>query len=157
MNQFKECRNIGLPSTVSTDFLLKINHGINALSSQIRLLQEELYPVAKKYSTRSAIILKMLKAKEYVTVHYKEQILLDQLAQYVGISKFQLSKHFKCCFQCSPQQMQSRLRMNTAKTLLETTRDPISQIALDLGYCDIAAFSKAFKGHYGVAPKFFKN
>ena len=44
------------------------------------------------------------------------------------------------------------LRLRRARTLLESTDDTLDSIAAACGLGDAAAFSRAFKAHYGLAP-----
>ncbi|WP_298546550.1 AraC family transcriptional regulator [uncultured Aquimarina sp.] len=137
--------------------LIKTSNYLHTFSENIFHFKKEIHTIAKKETTQEYIIPKLLQTKEYIVKNYKNRIVLDELAQYIGISKFQLLRLFKQCFNCSPQEMQTALRMEKAKNLLQTSYDSISKIAFDLGYFDLAAFSKKFKTHFGVPPSYFKN
>ncbi|WP_299884034.1 AraC family transcriptional regulator [uncultured Lacinutrix sp.] len=137
--------------------LTNISNHLQSFSENILHFRKEIYTLAKKETTQQYIIPKLLQTKEYIIKNYRNNILLDELAEHVGISKFQLLRLFKHCFNCSPQEMQTALRMEEAKNSLQTKNEFISKIAFDLGYYDLAAFSKKFKAHFGVSPSYFKN
>ena len=137
--------------------ILDLGHHLNNVSESIFHYKKEIYPLAKKETTQKHIIPKLLKAKEYIATNYKEEILLDQIAEHVAISKFQLLKLFKKSFNSSPHEMQFHLKMQEAKRVLQYDDCTISELAFNLGYCDLAAFSKKFKSYFGVPPSYFKN
>lgn len=58
----------------------------------------------------------------------------------------------------TPNQMLSETRLNNAKKLIlnSKTELPISKIALNSGFDDLAYFSKAFKNRFGMSPTEYK-
>jgi AraC-like DNA-binding protein len=52
----------------------------------------------------------------------------------------------------SYRQLLSKARMQRALELLETRDASLTEIALDLGYSDLAHFTRAFKQHFGHPP-----
>ena len=48
------------------------------------------------------------------------------------------------------------MRLQKAKSLLETTTLPIAFIATEVGFSSISYFSKQFKAVYGLSPSSFK-
>jgi AraC-like DNA-binding protein len=52
----------------------------------------------------------------------------------------------------TPLQMQEQLRMEKAKELLYSDCISLTSIAYQLGYTDLASFSKRFKKYYKIAP-----
>ena len=62
---------------------------------------------------------------------------------------------FRLCLQhlaMSPKQYLLQLKMARAKHLLVTQRWAVGQVALALGYSDVANFSNRFKKHFGISP-----
>ncbi len=157
LNEISSAMQSGRQNLLENEPLIDIVHQLYALSENIFQYKNEISIVAKKEVTQQNIVHNILRAREHIITHYKERITLDQLAQQMAMSKFQLLRLFKICFKCSPHEMQSILRMQKAMSLLQEENASISQIAFDLGYFDIAAFSKKFKAYFGVPPSFFKN
>ena len=58
----------------------------------------------------------------------------------------------------TPNQMLSETRLNNARNIIlySKTDIPISNIALDSGFDDLAYFSKAFKKRFGMSPTDYK-
>ena len=82
---------------------------------------------------------------------------LDEMAKTVGLSTDHFAATFKKYMNVSPGEWVINSRINQAKTLLRYDIKSISQIAENLGYCDIYAFSKQFKKITGLTPKQFRN
>lgn len=138
-------------------YLLDIGNHLNTFSENIFRFKKDIYSNAKKESTQNNIIPKLLHGKEYIQENYRSNISLEEVAYHSNMSKFQFLKLFKECFHFTPQEMQSTLRMQEAKNLLKNGNLPLSKIAFDLGYFDLAAFSKKFKSSFGLSPSDFKN
>ena len=68
------------------------------------------------------------------------------------MSRSAFSNHFSTLVGMSPHQYLTLVRMQRAAHLLITTADPLMTIAEVVGYQSEAAFSTAFKRHFGVRP-----
>ena len=97
------------------------------------------------------------KAKEYIQHHYAQQgISLHSVAKVVNISP----NHFCTVFSQETGETfinhLTRVRLERAKTLLETTKMRTSDIAYDVGYNDTHYFSYVFKKNLGLTPKEYR-
>lgn len=99
---------------------------------------------------------KLKKLTVYIQEHISELIQIEQLANIVNMSKFYFLKEFKQFTAITPYQYILRQKINHSKKLLIDTTDPITSIALDLGFNDASHFSKTFKQHEGISPKKFR-
>ena len=77
---------------------------------------------------------------------------VTRLAQRVAMSPSRFAARFTATLGSSPMVYVAQWRMNVACRLLVGTRQSIGQIATAVGYENLAAFSRAFKKHAGVAP-----
>lgn len=57
----------------------------------------------------------------------------------------------------SPKRYQLAQRLGRAAELLRSTDRPITEIALQVGFCSLAAFSNSFAREYDCAPSVFRN
>ena len=57
----------------------------------------------------------------------------------------------------SPKRYQLAQRLTRAAELLLSTDRPITEIALQVGFCSLSAFSNSFAREYGCAPSVFRN
>ncbi|GAB6926262.1 AraC family transcriptional regulator [Paenibacillus sp. JCM 10914] len=96
------------------------------------------------------------KGRDYLEIHYADQITIERVAHHVGIERTHFSKQFQREYGCSPIHYLQRLRMTEAELLLQGTDYKMSEIAHSVGYSDLPTFSKAFKKHYGLSPHHYR-
>lgn len=77
---------------------------------------------------------------------------VQRLAQGVAMSPSRFAARFSEALGDGPMGYVAKWRMNVACRQLVTTQQGIGQIAADVGYESLAAFSRAFKKHVGVPP-----
>jgi AraC-like DNA-binding protein len=75
------------------------------------------------------------------------------LAERAGMSRSTFALKFKETVGSSPMEYLTRWRMLLAGDKLENSSDPVSAIALSLGYESESAFSTAFKRIMGCSPR----
>jgi len=78
---------------------------------------------------------------------------LQELAKRAGMSRSTFALKFKETVGASPMEYLTRWRMLLAGDRLVNSSDPISLIALSLGYESESAFSTAFKRVMGCSPR----
>jgi len=78
---------------------------------------------------------------------------LQALAERAGMSRSTFAQKFKETVGTSPMEYLTRWRMLLAGDRLTNSSDPISVIALSLGYKSESAFSTAFKRVMGCSPR----
>jgi AraC-like DNA-binding protein len=78
---------------------------------------------------------------------------LQELAKRAGMSRSTFALKFKQTVGASPMEYLTRWRMLLAGDRLVNSSDPISVIALSLGYESESAFSTAFKRVMGCSPR----
>ena len=81
---------------------------------------------------------------------------LQQLAERSGMSRSIFALKFKATVGTSPMEYLTRWRMLLAGQRLTSSADPISGIALALGYESESAFSKAFRRVMGCSPRQYR-
>jgi AraC-like DNA-binding protein len=78
---------------------------------------------------------------------------LPELAKRAGMSRSTFAMKFKQTVGASPMDYLTRWRMLVAGDRLASSSDPISSVALSLGYESESAFSTAFKRVMGCSPR----
>ena len=81
-----------------------------------------------------------------------EQWTVNRLAQGVAMSPSRFAARFTAALGDSPMAYVTKWRMNVAGRLLGESRQGVGEIAADVGYENVAAFTRAFKRHLGVPP-----
>lgn len=142
--------------TEQYDILKILNEQVHIFANEISELQARLSIQTGKTNTQRAIIIKLLASKNFIHQYFYQKIKLEQLAKYAGISKYHFVRLFKLCFQQSPLELQDKLRMKKAIELINNPMTKLSDIAYDLGFIDLASFSKKFKKQYGTTPSQYR-
>ena len=89
---------------------------------------------------------------DYIETHLSDKIAAGDLADLVNLSKGQLSRAFKISVGVPPHRYIVRRRLELACTMIRTTREPLSQVAVACGLCDQAHFSRLFRSVIGMSP-----
>lgn len=95
---------------------------------------------------------KIGKALNLIHTDCKAELNVDTLAQASALSRSAFSERFARLVGEPPKSYLQRWRFEHAKRALNEGRSTILTIALDSGYSSEAAFSKAFKQHFGITP-----
>lgn len=81
---------------------------------------------------------------------------VESLAEIAGLSRAAFARRFSDTVGQSPLAYLTDWRMNLAARLLTRDETSVYQVAGHVGYTSEAAFSRAFKKHYGMAPAIFR-
>ena len=106
--------------------------------------------IAMKQQEKTSSVVE--RAKEYITVHFSEELSLDEMAKELGISPYYLSKLFKETVGVNYIDYLTSLRMRYAKEQLSNSDKSIKEICHESGYGDPNYFSRIFKKWTGVTP-----
>lgn len=77
---------------------------------------------------------------------------IDDIAKTIGHNKRQIERHFQQALATSPQAAFIDMRLNFARTLIETTNKPLAEIAIQCGFCDSSHLSRMFRRRFGKKP-----
>jgi AraC family transcriptional regulator, activator of mtrCDE len=77
---------------------------------------------------------------------------LDDLAQIAASSRATLVRAFRTGADMSPMAFLTDLRLGLARYRLANSAESVDQIAAEVGYQSLAAFSRAFIRKYGIRP-----
>jgi transcriptional regulator GlxA family with amidase domain len=84
--------------------------------------------------------------------HLEGGMTIEQLAASVGLSRRQLERLFTEKTRMSPALAFRRLRLDRARQILLTSKKPIIEVALDVGFVNTSHFTKEFRRIYGRTP-----
>lgn len=90
---------------------------------------------------------------KYVSIHFNEEIHLDDLGKSVGMSARWLSKSFFVTYGIKLVDFINSVRINYAAYLLETTEQLISEISDVCGFGTLRSFNRIFKNNMGCSPR----
>ena len=89
---------------------------------------------------------------DYIETHLAEKIMVTDLADLIGVSVGQMIRAFKISVGVPPCHYIASRRVELACTMMSTTREPLSQIAIACGMCDQAHLSRVFRRRIGMSP-----
>jgi len=94
---------------------------------------------------------------EHIRSHSDAPLTAQQVADSFGYHPDYLSRVLKQCYGRSLQQDIAAERMNRARFLLQTTRQTVAAIAMELGYEEPNLFEKFFRYHQKCNPTAYRN
>ena len=95
---------------------------------------------------------------QYIKEHYKDKIVLEDIAKKFGYSVGHLCRKFKEETGDSIVNYIIKYRISTAMRLLFEHRElSIEEVALEVGFNDVQYFTKIFKKYVGMTPGQYRN
>ena len=88
----------------------------------------------------------------YINNHYREDLSLDDVAEFAGFSRYYFSRSFKKQTGYSFKDYLCNKRLQVAMDLLIRTRRPMREVALDSGFGSVATFNRVFRENKGCTP-----
>jgi transcriptional regulator GlxA family with amidase domain len=95
---------------------------------------------------------KVLQLQGWIETHHREPVGIIDMARMIGMSVRNLNRRFLLATGMSPRDYLRRVRIETAKRLLEAQNAPIERVAAEVGYGDTRAFIRAFGAVVGLSP-----
>jgi len=110
---------------------------------------EEHEHIASNFIVRNAL--------NYMEENYKEKILLSDVAEKTYVSQWHLSKLLNKETGQSFSEILNGIRIEKAKELLKDPSLRIGDIADEVGFLDMAHFSRVFKKINGISANEYRN
>ena len=98
----------------------------------------------------------VLRAVAFMRHAYPRAITCDDAARAAGISTAHLHALFKQWLGVSPGRTLSDIRLKQARDRLAGGLAPIVEIALDVGFSEQSAFTRAFRRRFGESPAAYR-
>lgn len=92
----------------------------------------------------------------YINTHFSEKLTLKQLAAIFDMNPNYCCALFSKYLNRTFSSYLTEIRINEAKTLLQTTNYPLEKIASLVGYNDYFYFSKVFKKECSYSPREYR-
>ena len=130
---------------------------IGQILQLMRLRQQGLQNLSGlKERTIEDLLACLLQARQFIQANYLQPIKTVDVANAVALSEYHFARLFKAVFETTVHQYVLSLRLSHARILLEATKQPITDIALDVGYNSLSAFINAFKKATDVSPSVYR-
>jgi AraC-like DNA-binding protein len=92
----------------------------------------------------------------YMREHVSEPVAVEDVAGKVGLSRGHFFTLFRDQLNTTPQVFWSAVRVEEAVRRLVQQEEPLTSVALDLGFSSPGNFSRFFREHMGVTPSRFR-
>lgn len=92
------------------------------------------------------------RCQAWVTEHFAEANPVARMVAHSGLPERTFTRRFTAATGFSPVEYVQTLRIEAARRLLERTREPIEEVASQVGYEDPTFFRRLFKRKTGVTP-----
>lgn len=89
---------------------------------------------------------------DYLSLHVKDRVTIDELCKKMNCSKTTLSTSFRAYMGSSIIDYFNMLKIEAAKALIQKDTMSLSEISNHLNFCNLNYFSKAFKKYSGMLP-----
>jgi AraC-like DNA-binding protein len=106
-------------------------------------------PVTLSLQEAQAIYMARTKMEE----NLKHEWTLKELTQLTGLNDYKLKTGFQQLYHSSCADYLRDIRMEKAWQLLSGKKFSVSQVAEEVGYTNLSAFSKAFKKYYNITAR----
>jgi PAS domain S-box-containing protein len=106
--------------------------------------------------SRETIPASLAATMEYLETHYADSISPSSLARHASLSTVRFARLTKRIFRLTPHQLIVQTRLNAAARLLAESDSSVAQIAVDCGFYDHSAFTRAFRSATDLTPSQFR-
>lgn len=100
---------------------------------------------------------RILKIQELLEKRFADSFDFDELAKENGMSRRTLERHFKKATGITPLTYLQRIRVESAKALLESGNASFDEISYKVGYMDNSFFRKVFIKCTSLRPREYRN
>ncbi|MBT3671376.1 MAG: GlxA family transcriptional regulator [Porticoccaceae bacterium] len=95
---------------------------------------------------------RLVEAVTLMENNIEEPLTLDEISNFVGISRRQLERLFNRYLHCAPSRYYLELRLYRARLLLLQTSIPVIDVAISCGFSTAPHFSKCYSDLYSKPP-----
>ena len=145
-----------LYDTAVSDLYIRDMKLFEKLSALLTFLMEESWNQSGSTPHPGFSRREMQPVKDFIDLHYREKMTLEELAERFYINKFYLTKVFKAQYGISINNYIQLLRITQAKQFLRFSQLSIEEIGQECGFSDANYFSRMFRRVEDVAPGEFR-
>jgi AraC-like DNA-binding protein len=93
----------------------------------------------------------VLDARDFIHENFSRAFGIEELSRAVRMSRYHLSRAFRCRFGVSPHEYLVHVRLARARELLKTGV-PIPLVALQTGFSDASHLTRRFRAGFAITP-----
>ncbi len=165
---------------LETDQLITDEHGIYTNGGAYSFLNLVIYLVEKYYDRQTAIYCSKIfqiemnrnsqsaftiftgqkqhgdemvqQAQAYIETNLDEKISVEDLSSRFAVGRRSFDRRFIKATGNTPVEYSQRVKIESAKKALETSRKTINEVMYEVGYSDVKAFREVFRKITGMSP-----
>jgi transcriptional regulator GlxA family with amidase domain len=98
----------------------------------------------------------VIQAQTYIENKLNEKFSMEQLSSKFSVGRRNFDRRFIKATGNTPVEYAQRVKVESAKKALETSRKTIQEVMYDVGYADVKAFREVFRKITGISPLEYK-
>jgi transcriptional regulator GlxA family with amidase domain len=98
----------------------------------------------------------ILTVQKHIEDFFKEKLVIDDLADLIHLGRRTFQRRFQKAVHLTVKEYIQKIRIESAKKLLEENKLTVNEVMYETGYNDIKAFRYTFKKVSGVAPLVYR-
>lgn len=95
-------------------------------------------------------------AQTYIESNLDEKISVEQLSSRFAVGRRNFDRRFIRATGNTPVEYSQRVKVESAKKALETSRKTVNEVMYEVGYSDVKAFREVFRKITGMSPVAYK-
>ncbi len=97
------------------------------------------------------------RAQDHIEANYRDRLTVDELCALLAVGRRSLERRFKQATGNTVSEYIQRVRVESAKKSLETSRKNVAEVMYEAGYSDTKAFRTVFRKIAGMSPLDYKS
>jgi len=111
---------------------------------------------AVRAGTREELFRRLCRGRDYLHASFAERLTLTAIAREACLAPHHFHRLFRGAFGKTPHDYLIGLRIARARTLLQGTELPVTEICFEVGFESLGSFSALFHREVGVSPTTFR-
>jgi AraC family transcriptional regulator len=140
------------PSFETDQYELFYDISVQLLRSHRQTDQKIRLIKATRLSTKKELFERLEAARQVLDEEFDQPLKVAKVASLAALSEFHFFRSFKSVYGLSPHQYILQKKLERSAQLMEEGKLSFTEIAYEVGFNDIHAFSKFFRQRYGTAP-----
>ncbi len=99
----------------------------------------------------------VIKAQAYIESKLDEKVSVEHLSSRFAVGRRNFDRRFIKATGNTPVEYSQRVKIESAKKAIETSRRTINEVMYEVGYSDVKAFREVFRKITGMSPLEYRN
>ena len=95
----------------------------------------------------------MESAKEFISRNFRQPLKMDDIARVADCSVYHLCRIFKKFTGLTVHRFLTQCRLRSSMEEVMDGSQPLTRVALELGFCSHSHFTNAFRTAFGMPPR----